>query len=682
MMMRIFIFIFSFLLSTPTAANGLGEELRQIFARTSEKVLPICIKYKFDEDHDTRTQFLNFANAFKKAHHQFGNYNEELRTAHLLNFTCFATKGFETTSFDALTAKLNVKNFPYFLLHHIWKRDFQREAKFNTPLQEAFLAPDFQKVIDLIELSRHDKESNLLKNSSNVGPNSAARLFTELANEMGAHIRSADENLPIFAKLAFLYLMKSVESGQYLKDTPLGVFAFHHLVRDILERWENGTATYRWFTYTIQRILMIDYMRVKPHQNTSFNTYFNIYYMSFFKRPFYDHDTYESFENFQKVVDNHASFNGRKRITPKALTSLFPHMIFLPFPFEMTPLQMLKMLKQQKWWALGYAFGPKRVDNLDVFEPLGYYFHDIQHWEIRRSFNAYFGQDHKKEPHIEKLNQEDLLKIKAYIKDGLFLFNRWQDHLCTITENETNETRQSFFALFTLYITHERIDGVRNRLASCLSLFAPDFYYQNGPLNQNFKPHILNQFRKEGGFFYDLDEETQNLDESKRDALILNSLTAFKDLLLETKDIEKLYQQTVNHLLYGHLGLPAHTPELKNELCDPTTFTRNLPREIISQNCSLTPNTWHYYYQFKFVHMNWEDIPPFDQERLIDFAQCFPPYKQYPRTGLLTVQNQHDADWPQEAYTYSKIHFGDLMPNGDEIDIAVPLWRERFTFMP
>lgn len=671
------LFIISFFLSFSCHSDDFKEELRQIFGRTFEKILPICVEYRIDSD-IKKTAFLNFADTFKAAHRQKGSYDEELRTAYLLCFTCFVTQGFRAPTYAQLIPELQ-GNLPNFLMHHLWAREFNKDPVYNNDMQEAFLAPEFQKTMDLIELAHVNPESNLLKDTSR----NAVISFHELAEEMKKQIASADEKLPVFAKLAFLYLMKSVETGYFLKDASLSVFSFHHLTRDILERWQNKTSTYRWFMYTIQRILMTDYMRIAPHQEEAFNTQFNIYYMSFFKRPLFDQNTYKSFENFRRVVDDHASFNGRKRITPNALSNLFPHMVFLPFPFEMTPLQMITVLKRHEWWALGYAFGPKNVDNLGLFEPLGYYFHDIQHWDITRSFNIYFGQNHQEGPDIKLLSDDDLNIIKNYVKKGILLFDQeWRQRLCKIVEDEKEKTRQNIFALFVLDILHERVCGLHSRLASALSLLSEDFCFKRGDYNHLFKPHILSMFSIKGGFFNDLPNHIQKMSEDERAACIIDYLNQFRDILKTTDKIDEARQKTEQYLLCDHKNVDNHIPELKITHYDPTAFSQNMPDKILSQAYAPSSITWHYHYHFKFIHFNWNDFSAFERETLVDFAAFFPPFKTYPREGLLTPDNQGDDDWPKEAYTFDKIHFGSIMPDGQEIDLAIPLWIEKFSFSP
>lgn len=298
-------------------------------------------------------------------------------------------------------------------------------------------------------------------------------LFVGLANsfsESGKNLKSTDA-LSVWGLLAKSYLKVALEA---LTTSEQFREALDYFAPELKSRIQEKKTTYDWFTLFTDRLSILmtkpKERNIDPLFNTKFGTYKVALTTSQFKKQpgWYSHEGYENACQTVggKYTQNVFSYLALGR-------ELFPDIVMLPYPFELSDGDLLKIMPSPEGshlWALGFALDSIWADGA-LLTPSMFREHDKGHLvEVIRGLSSAAHFYVKNEDYYVPTVEE----IWSYNRQGRKLYyaalKKMQE---MVLENKKNDEQARMNTFLGFYVFHEQASCLEYRLDSLICDTSP-----------------------------------------------------------------------------------------------------------------------------------------------------------------------------------------------------------------
>jgi hypothetical protein len=361
----------------------------------------------------------------------------------------------------------------------------QSATDLNVP--HKFFSDYARRLLKLAKLSREAQELN-----SQLSYNQDPRLHALLQMLKSQNLfKSGQRNLFLEMEVSFksyFYrteqfdlvekLVESLELGKnlaYLESLSVNESdLFEKFSHEIDESSQNCLDSYRWFVVFSSRLPFLSLHPKDRAQNTFiFNTGFSQYTGVIDALELWR--TQETQTQFFQIAGDGPT---KHYYSPLAMTSLYPMIIALPYPYSLNVSDMNKTFPSQNAniFPIGFPLLTAMIDGTRM-TPHQTYIHDIHHAAILRAAIHSFGSR-------SLLSDEETSKVQELMMKGTIAFSKAIVELDQAIdempqETDTEKRKRSEFEYFLFTIAHED----RMHLFSRISRLISPMYHPMEPLS-------------------------------------------------------------------------------------------------------------------------------------------------------------------------------------------------------
>lgn len=523
----------------------------------------------------------------------------------------------------------------------------------NPPQNPEHLLNSINQLKYLIENSTLNEEGTFLipSEESNITP---LEIYNEFATSLKKYSSNPKENIPFFADLALLHLKTFMQKRNFFKTLNIKyIVVFGDFVQEILNAYRLRKANYKWFLSINKKMLFLDYIGAiltKSHANTSFDTFLFSYYNSI--TPDNIINQIHTQKKFNKSINAYGNTYTQKRCSLKSQIELYPYILFIHFPFDLSKYDLIKMLNIDLFfWPLGFSFDKIIADSVTM-APSIFAIHDEQHFSLLHNMATISFMIDESFNHNHAINPAFINELKNHIKEGIALFVEWHSILKNICNHTADSTLKEYYSFFMFIMIHENRYGLNKRLLHIIN-------------KADFIDLLLNELDKalfnKKYYLPLLPKEIQEIDDTQtRKDILTKKINLFFDEM-NSINTHKLIMHTENWMMtYNQF---AQYKEFFISF-DPLAYKIDINPSIIEKINDIELYTYH----IKEPQQTEDDITgdnfSFKENDLVK------SYNSLFRNGI-----------EKEKIIYRYV-FNSILPDGQEIETEDPFWIEKFIVSP
>lgn len=539
----------------------------------------------------------------------------------------------------------------------------QKNDDFVTKINElcSFLASDLllhlhddEDLSDYAELSYLLTHSNLGREASFlIPPDDLRRTPFDVYDDVARKIKNLniqkDDHFPLFGHISAILLRHYLNTGSFIKKSKVEiVVAVIAVLLDEL-KWalSQKMCTYEWFLCFNKRILIIENPELRC---TNFSTVtFDTFAYDFARTLITSGQIVHKQTFFREYLDFYANFTYQQTLSPRGLSELCPHILTLPFPFDLTVEEVFKatLFTQCAFWPLGFSFHDC-MDGDFKMSPHIFYEHDINHLACLLNSNAVMFKNHSK---VSKAvwGKSDISGIKQFTIKRILLINKIKEIAYSIIQKEEDAFKKKIFTFYAFWFFHEFRMQLPSLLTALLNPVGLGFVFEP-EVNLFLSPCYLKLLPSS---IQECSDKTSN------HRIMKDHLNEFCQLIISLLDESSV----------------ASWREVAN-----TLSLRNVSGEAIAQeNPSVLTNYVYSGYRGKVSR---ED----DGLVFVDFKMD-PCLAASHSLGSMTYANKQALEGleidPEKdgEQSFTRFVFNSILPDGREIDRSFPSWIERLDIL-
>ncbi|MDP1724942.1 MAG: hypothetical protein Q8L85_09615 [Alphaproteobacteria bacterium] len=332
------------------------------------------------------------------------------------------------------------------------------------------------KLSTLIQEAEKTDESGFLKTS--VPKDEIFRIYNNISDSfqyLTDHEKPWDIPLSEFYDLARLFLNRISNDTKSVDLMDNKYFALQKAEKFLEESFKNNLITYRWFlkfSGLCAAIMTIGYKDSAYIKDTD-----NVYsYQQFLMNSYVD-SNYDP-QTYFDCVDKTGSPVTHELGSLNAMAALFPEIVIIPFPFDLTDVDIFLNFpgKNKHVWFAGFAHKPVTADEFNM-NPHLFFYHDILHLASIRQALQSTNKCLPKTIYPEYLNDFSCKIIEDAQKDRVSLLfdvlELSQQFLVDFMLNPANDIDiKQMYGFFSFLIFHENNVSITSKFHS---IFNPSF---------------------------------------------------------------------------------------------------------------------------------------------------------------------------------------------------------------
>lgn len=392
---------------------------------------------------------------------------------------------------DILLDMINKKE-PYFLKINSLLSSFSND--FLLHLHDGEDLSDYADLSDLLKQSTLDPNAAFL-----TPPNGLSKTPFDIYDDVAQKIKALNNihqnpHLPLFGHISALLLRHYLHTGSFIKktrDSDKGLGKDLEVVNGLLEELALATSeqrcTYKWFLYFNKRMLISADSHTPPYSsrlysNTSFT---NESFDTLAHNCGYDASKRNCLKNqrdFEDFINHVGNFTYQQKMSPKGLSELYPHILTLPFPFDLTIEERFKatLFNQCAFWPLGFAFRNSVADGFNM-PPHIFYERDLFHLGCSLHSNV-LGFKRNEGTSNTLWEESDLSRFKQLALNRITVMNRLKETAYSIVQQEKDTFKKQIFLFYAFVLFHKNRAPIITTLKILLEPnFRHDFFSGDTP---------------------------------------------------------------------------------------------------------------------------------------------------------------------------------------------------------